>query len=370
MDASSEAFRVNSDQWIEFDGYTGLNTQNREIRLLHIERNQDARLLQCRLEHTSLNDHPDYKALSYYWGPPPSRADLRSVLLDDKPVQIRPTIYKYLKTLVSRFAHALVWLDLLCINQKDAAERNEQVAVMGDIFSNAQEVYVWLGEADPDSDYAFDAISRLSPQWQGFLLYSNLTRMKRCLEYVCERPYWSRVWCVQECVVAESILLFCGTKLATWDSFFAALEYSAKETSLLSSNDFFDTELHLPALVSKVNSLSSSPSNPAGQLATTRKHGSNRMHLAHLVRDFRHCECSDIRDKLFAFRAIASDGHLLRVDYQSSLLDICVQFLSAQMVDTESSSMSIDSLVDSASAFLQRQEHRYSDCFFQKYRCR
>ena len=41
-----------------------------------------------------------------------------------------------------------LWVDALCINQDDQEERARQIAMMGDIYSHAANVIVWLGEAD------------------------------------------------------------------------------------------------------------------------------------------------------------------------------------------------------------------------------
>ena len=37
-----------------------------------------------------------------------------------------------------------VWIDAICINRADRAERSQQVARMNKIFSRAKEVIVWL----------------------------------------------------------------------------------------------------------------------------------------------------------------------------------------------------------------------------------
>ena len=46
---------------------------------------------------------------------------------------------------------ALFWVDSLCINQEDVPERNQQVALMADIYGKAGTVAIWLGP-DPHKD--------------------------------------------------------------------------------------------------------------------------------------------------------------------------------------------------------------------------
>lgn len=38
-----------------------------------------------------------------------------------------------------------IWIDALCINQKDIDERNAQVKRMNHIFAEAGNVYIWTG---------------------------------------------------------------------------------------------------------------------------------------------------------------------------------------------------------------------------------
>jgi hypothetical protein len=49
----------------------------------------------------------------------------------------------------------VLWIDALCINQPDVAERNEQVSKMKFVYQLAQGVVSWLGEEYDDSRGAF-----------------------------------------------------------------------------------------------------------------------------------------------------------------------------------------------------------------------
>jgi len=42
----------------------------------------------------------------------------------------------------------VVWIDAICINQDDLDERSSQLQIMGDIYSQAQDVVIWLGDDD------------------------------------------------------------------------------------------------------------------------------------------------------------------------------------------------------------------------------
>jgi Heterokaryon incompatibility protein (HET) len=45
-----------------------------------------------------------------------------------------------------------IWIDAICINQKDIGEKNVQVPLMGEIYASAACVIVWLGAGDALTD--------------------------------------------------------------------------------------------------------------------------------------------------------------------------------------------------------------------------
>lgn len=54
-----------------------------------------------------------------------------------------------------------LWVDTLCIDQNDVIEKNHQLPLMGEIYSKASQVIVWLGPQEDDSDLAMDLIRDL-----------------------------------------------------------------------------------------------------------------------------------------------------------------------------------------------------------------
>jgi hypothetical protein len=51
----------------------------------------------------------------------------------------------------------VIWIDALCINQDDFLERNQQVTMMGRIYSSCREVIMWLGDSLGES--MFDTLT-------------------------------------------------------------------------------------------------------------------------------------------------------------------------------------------------------------------
>lgn len=76
-------------------------------------------------------------------------------MVDGLEFDVTSNLEAALRALRSR-GHKKVWVDALCINQKDLTERSLQVLRMGIIYSKAKNVLVWLGPASKESDSAFD----------------------------------------------------------------------------------------------------------------------------------------------------------------------------------------------------------------------
>ncbi|CAH0017190.1 unnamed protein product [Clonostachys rhizophaga] len=115
------------------------------------------------------------------------------------------------------------WIDMLCINQNDISERGHQVGMMRDIFQKATLVVAWLGPDYNDSSVAMEdfrgqlrALRNPEYEWEDDQRYFELQlNLRRFLS----RPYWSRVWIIQELCVAQRILLACGKRTVPWEIF-------------------------------------------------------------------------------------------------------------------------------------------------------
>ena len=55
-----------------------------------------------------------------------------------------------------------LWIDAICINQADQAEKEKQIPLMRHIYPNAQLVRLWLDISIDMADPAFEAIQKLA----------------------------------------------------------------------------------------------------------------------------------------------------------------------------------------------------------------
>lgn len=150
-----------------------------QIRLLTIQPGEPEDDIQCSLTTVSLDDQPKYEALSYVWGDP---TDTRNIFVQvfaksDKiskafrglhlrgwprrgaALPVSQNLFKALRCFRRRDKRRTIWVDAVCINQQDLAERSSQVLLMGRIYRQCEVCQIWLGDADdvplaPDPNFS------------------------------------------------------------------------------------------------------------------------------------------------------------------------------------------------------------------------
>jgi len=120
----------------------------RRIRLLKLLHASDTDQLSFFLEEADLDSSEiDFIAISYVWGDP---HDTKMVICNGKAINITRSLYSALWQWRDQGCRAHIWADAICINQNNMMEKTEQVRMMGDIYSRANIVIIWLGELAED----------------------------------------------------------------------------------------------------------------------------------------------------------------------------------------------------------------------------
>lgn len=187
--------------------------------------------LRCRLEKVDLDD-PDrwsfgfYEALSYTWG---DMTDKENITVDGHPFDVTHNLAVALRRLRAETTRTILWVDAICINQRDTLERNSQVMKMKAIYERAETVLVWLGPEADDSNTAMSLIDRISQEGEEDWVANSITtadpdelRQWEALARLFARSWWRRVWVVQEVAVAQDVRVLCGERLEEWDYLVAA----------------------------------------------------------------------------------------------------------------------------------------------------
>jgi len=207
-----------------------------EIRIVTLLPGAFADPIVCTLEHANL-DHAGtatYEAVSYAWGNP---EHTQPITLDSVPYPVTANLFSALTYLRDRTDPTRLWIDSLCINQQDLAERSAQVSRMRDIFASALKVHVWLGDYGglPKSDWhlAFQYMLACS-DWMARppktaaerhrmeTVEIRHARGKDVMAGLLGRAWFRRVWVVQEVAVRhwrdddEKVKLMVGHLTVPW----------------------------------------------------------------------------------------------------------------------------------------------------------
>jgi hypothetical protein len=129
-------------------GETPILRKSRGIRLLRVYSGQRPEYLSCDLHQASLDSNPRFKALSYTWANRNESFDPPTSLIqcNGMPFYISENLNAALKRVRDVQQPVEIWVDSICINQKNISERSSQVGLMRDIYQSSEEVVIWLGE--------------------------------------------------------------------------------------------------------------------------------------------------------------------------------------------------------------------------------
>lgn len=112
---------------------------------------QDYLPVHCVLSTSSLNDPPQYQALSYTWG---NAKETVSINVDLRQTEVTRNLCQALIDIRHENEDVILWADAICINQTDDNEKSEQVPLMREIYSKASNTIVFLGLGWNGSDTA------------------------------------------------------------------------------------------------------------------------------------------------------------------------------------------------------------------------
>lgn len=330
-------------------GYDKLTAQ--AIRLLKVNLTQDGGLLHGTISTHVSPESIKYICLSYTWGTPflhekndpgdPSRWNKKSMLkLTDSSTGSSGTIL-ITQNLVD-FLHylflnppddvAYIWVDAICINQQDLAERASQVQMMGQIYKCCERITIWLGCEDQNTEQVFQILASISESAkcvgtgsQGSMSWPfNLFRVRlssweqaiwEMLGHFFERSWFHLVWAVPEIVLPENILFVCGQSTADLLSVEGIAYIIRREMTRQKQPAFVSQEALLPTIfiTTFIRSRPNALPNPFETHAWTK---SPRYPVW-----LRGKLCSDPRDYVYASFGLL-DHYTFPVDYEKPVEDV------------------------------------------------
>jgi hypothetical protein len=224
--------------------YRVLDGSRDEIRLLRLKSKQynhdiqkDGETIICSLENKSLRAAGEFIAISYTWE---NGCENQEIYLSGHGRLASANLVDALRQLRKETDDVMLWADQLCINQADPTEKAAQIQKLTDIYQQATTVIAWLGSSADDSDLVFIILRQMSNSHTMSLntcLLSEVSRelgevesdskkrdwdqvmildaLGKALPAFSSRRYWSRLWVLQEFVLATNVLVMCGSETLT-----------------------------------------------------------------------------------------------------------------------------------------------------------
>lgn len=309
---------------MEAYGRLPLSGYQPSLRLVELDFNTDEEAT----VHATLNTYdcenaPEYDALSYTWGTPDTSANIK---LNDQWFPVTPNLLAALEQLrlnqaKNRTSNRKLWIDAICINQSDNSDKSRQVMQMKDIYANASNVLIWTGKADNLSAVAFDTLELFAADdgtSDGSTTYRDILdtvgERKAAIQLFLERPYFNRMWVIQEIVITRNAIVLCGSFSVTFDMLYVAIQrmtgsgfypFSAITSNVTYLGDWRDHFLKVAVPDSEEN-----------------------IDLR-LFLDSRDRNATDLRDKIYSLRGLIANNALaagITVDYDKSVVKVYTDF--------------------------------------------
>jgi hypothetical protein len=302
----------------------------------------------------------NYEALSYYWGSDEPRHEIK--ILKYKPDKtgqkslrnverlkfyIRSNLFAALRALREPKTDIDLWVDAICINQDDDAEKKRQVTKMEEIYSKARGVLIWLGQSTPSSDVAFPFIEMCMLRGFDSLLDPKHAEKWEALVELMRNVSFSRRWVVQELALAREASLHSGKHARHWDDFADAIAFFALKFDII-KKFLRKTELRPedPDPVREIEKLGANVLVDATSNLFRRSENGDiierRQTLETLISTLTAYEASDPRDTVYAILSLAKDttrkqesgsnlqkDHGIRPDYEKDLMEVCKDFIKS-----------------------------------------
>ena len=285
-------------------------------------------MISGNIEHSSYGygSGAQYEALSYVWG---DALDFATILIDGHAVTVTTSLATALRHLRYPDKPRILWVDYICINQKDIEEKSREVRRMGSIYEQAYCVVIWLGLETPESRVGMEILCYfahanyplLNPVWQTYprsLVYHGL-------QDVMTRPWFERMWVVQEAGRSHLVMLLCGQDCVSWQSinpfavrhFIRMIQYAE---ILPEWADLGLDRINMQPLLEILDFQDATQFTKSS--GSCDRQAPDLLDLAHKMR---HKKCSDPRDKIFGLWGLVEYLESMKdfkLDYRMSVAEV------------------------------------------------
>ena len=168
---------------------------DRCIRVLELQPGERADPFRGRFTIISIDGEDKFDALSYMWG---DASPVDYIIFDGAAIPVAWNLARALEYLRDQQGSEVrrIWIDAVCINQRDEKERGHQVTMMRSVYSKADCVRVWINapnlEEESEAVAAFKSFE-LGAEESRFGLGDDF-KFWEPLKPIFYNNYWYRVW--------------------------------------------------------------------------------------------------------------------------------------------------------------------------------
>jgi hypothetical protein len=309
---------------------------NDEIRLINLEPGILGSPVQASLVVKSLrsagqlaNDplYHHYEAISYVWG----AASQKSIIwLSGEPFEISSNLETALQRLRQPDKARTLWVDAICIDQHNVAERNSQVLLMDGIYRKSARVLIWLGPDDESFEAAAAFVECMRnnqhiepcPPTSDHSCPNGLSSLTAILN----KPWWERTWTLQEILLAREADVLCGNQQIPWvhlvqaltnveDHYYGKRCCHDKARCVECRKQYFSFREHVGGLSEQQQTLKDGRAFGQG------------LNLYDILPQYRYRQATEPRDKVYAVLGMvhAEQSAQFDPDYLCSVEDLCTK---------------------------------------------
>jgi hypothetical protein len=301
--------------------------QKSQIRLAKLLNGADDTPIHCELFTTSVT-RQSYKALSYAWG---DTKLTHQIVCNGQRLMITANLHSALTHLRKAGEHVLpLWTDSICIRQNHIAEKTQQVRDMKQTYEKAAQVIIWLGPSKEGTETGLEIINEVAKRKRtnvlsrisSYFVETDLDMIyKRRVDIdlrglpprdsekwrhvgdILQRPWFSRLWVVQEVLVAKKSIMRIG--LHTIDTM-----------AMLAAFHEFGTRMNYATIFSAAEAM---PCRLYGAYLFRFLAGPPRITgLVDVLFHLRNFKCHDERDRIFAALGCFPNELDFLIDYKTT----------------------------------------------------
>lgn len=304
--------------------YPKLDADAAQIRLIVLARGAPDSPINCIYRVVSLDDEGlSYDTLSYVWRDE-NEAGTKPILVESKAASVTRSLFGALQQLRLVDCERTLWIDAICINQNDPGEKTQQVDMMCRIYGQCRQCNIWLGPLGEtslvDASLAIDTVAWIAGDMTdppAFLQdVSQRRRAAEALSTFLTRPWWTRIWTVQEAILPPRCLMYWGPWKLPWDLLDRASEALMDDGPIKPPADLtrYEREFYASGALAHLTA------RMRGMRATVNEHA------LFLFYRWRCRQATDPRDKVYALLGMRRDVQLPSVPSCDYTVDVRTLF--------------------------------------------